>query len=154
MIRVLFVCHGNICRSAAAEMILRQMAEKEHVDILVDSAATTAEEIGNDLYPPMKKAMQRRNMRCDPHRAKKTKSEDYNSFDRIVAMDFENLDDLMALYGGDPCGKISLLMNWTGQKDREVSDPWYTRRFDACLDDLEAGCESLLQDIKKEVSGL
>ena len=138
MIKILFICHGNICRSPAAEMILRGMTDRAEID----SMATSSEELGNGLYPPMRQAMLRRGITLSPHTARQTKRADYARYDYIIGMDRENMWEMKRIYGGDPDGKLSLLLEWAGER-REVSDPWYTRDFDQALDDIERGCREI-----------
>ena len=151
MIKILFICHGNICRSVAAEMVLRQMLEAEApaVRAAADSAAATREEIGNDIYPPMRKALIRAGIPCRPHAARLTTREDAARFDCLVGMDDENLRDMRRIYGPDAEPKISLLMDWAGHPGREISDPWYTRDFDGCLREIITGCEGLLAALRR-----
>ena len=145
MIRILFICHGNICRSVAAEMVLKQMArEQGRRDLAIASAAATREEIGNDIYPPMKKALQAAGYECERHAARQTVRADYGQWDYIIGMDDENLWDMKHIYGGDPEGKLSLLMDWAGYPGREIDDPWYTRDFSGVLRRIEEGCRGLL----------
>ena len=149
MIKILFICHGNICRSAAAEVVLKQMAaEAGRKDLAVASAAATREEIGNDIYPPMKKALVNRGYACAPHAARQTTREDYGKWDYIIGMDDENLWDMKRIYGGDPDGKLSMLLDWAGQAGREIDDPWYTRDFTGALRQIEEGCRGLLEVLK------
>jgi len=146
MIRILFICHGNICRSVAAEMVLKQMArEQGRRDLAIASAAATREEIGNDIYPPMRKALAAAGYRCEPHAARQTTREDYFRWDYIIGMDSENLWDMKRIYGGDPEGKLSLLMDWAGMPGQEIDDPWYTRDFRGALKQIEEGCAGLLR---------
>ena len=115
MTKILFICHGNICRSAAAEMVLKQMArEKGRRDLAIASAAATREEIGNDIYPPMKKALQAAGYTCEPHAARQTVRADYGRWDCLIGMDDEKRWDMERIYGGDPEKKISMLMDWAG----------------------------------------
>ena len=146
MKKILFVCHGNICRSAAAEMVLLQMAEEAGVSsrFSVSSAATTREEIGNDLYPPMRRALQSAGYACRPHAARQMTRSDYDRWDYLIGMDAENLADMRRICGGDPSGKLSLLWDWAGQPGREIDDPWYTRNFSGVLRQIEEGCRALL----------
>ena len=147
-IKVLFICHGNICRSAAAEMVLKQMArEAGRRDLRIASAAATREEIGNDVYPPMKKALQAAGYACEPHAARQTTRSDYEQWDYIIGMDDENMWDMKRIYDGDPDGKLSMLLSWAGQPGREIDDPWYTRDFSGVLRQIEEGCRGLLQFI-------
>ncbi|MBQ8092441.1 MAG: low molecular weight phosphotyrosine protein phosphatase [Clostridia bacterium] len=145
MTKILFVCHGNICRSPAAEMVMRKLTAGNE-EYVIDSAATTTEEIGNEIYPPMRRTLMNHNIPLVPHRARKTTRADYGKYDYIIGMDEENRYDLHRIYGGDPEGKVSLLMSWAGE-DAEVSDPWYTRDFDMALQDIMEGCKALYQTL-------
>ena len=148
MIRILFICHGNICRSVAAEMVLKQMArEQGRQDLCIASAAATREEIGNDIYPPMKRALTAAGYQCEPHAARQTTRADYGYWDYIIGMDEENLWDMKRIYGGDPDGKLSLLLSWAGQPGREIDDPWYTRDFSGALRQIEEGVQGMIQRI-------
>ena len=149
--RILFICHGNICRSAAAEIVLTQMLREQGISgAVVSSAATTREEIGNDVYPPMKKALRERGYICSPHAARQTVRGDYDRYDLLIGMDLENISDMRYIYGGDPARKISLLRSWAGEPDREIDDPWYTRDFRGALQQIESGCEGLLRFVKRQ----
>ena len=149
MIKVLFICHGNICRSVAAEMVMRQMIDQAPQgslpEISVESMAATREEIGNDIYPPMKRALQARGYVCHRHAAYQTTRADYDRFDHIIGMDSENMYDMRRIYGGDPQGKLSLLPTWAGHPGREIDDPWYTRNFEGVLSQIEEGCAGMLE---------
>ena len=151
MIKVLMVCHGNICRSAAAEMVMRQLIAEAGLEgcIAVDSAAATREEIGNDVYPPMKRVLQAAGVPCVPHAARQTTRADYDRYDYIIGMDQENMRDMRTLYGGDRAGKLSLLMAWASQPGRAVADPWYTHDFDGALRDIQQGCQGLMAKLIK-----
>ena len=150
MIKILFVCHGNICRSAAAEMVLKQMArEQGRQDLQIASAAATREEIGNDVYPPMKRALAAAGYRCEPHAARQTIRAEYGSWDCIIGMDHENMWDMKQIYGGDPDKKLSMLLDWAGRPGREIDDPWYTRDFTGALKQIEEGCAGLLRQLPK-----
>ena len=148
-VRVLMVCMGNICRSVAAEMVLKQMArEQGRRDLAIASAAATREEIGNDIYPPMKRALLAAGYECERHAARQTVRADYGQWDYIIGMDDENLWDMKHIYGGDPEGKMTLLMDWAGYPGREIDDPWYTRDFTGVIRQIEDGCRGLLRSIK------
>ena len=152
MIKILFVCHGNICRSAAAEVVLKQMAaEAGRTDLAIASAAATREEIGNDIYPPMKKALVHAGYECARHAARQTVRADYAQWDYIIGMDDENMWDMKHIYGGDPDGKLSMLMDWAGKPGREIDDPWYTRDFAGALKQIEEGCAGLLRKIPERM---
>ena len=149
--RILFICHGNICRSVAAEMVLKQMAkEQRRKDLFIASAAATREEIGNDIYPPMKRALQAAGYVCEPHAARQTVRADYGQWDYIIGMDDENLWDMKRIYGGDPEGKLSMLLDWAGKPGREIDDPWYTRDFSEVLRQIEDGCRGLLKALRPQ----
>ena len=146
---ILFICHGNICRSAAAEVVFNQLARAAGVAerVRAESAAATREEIGNDIYPPMKRALAGRGYVCPRHAARQTVRADYDKYDQIVGMDEENLRDMRRIYGGDPAGKLSYLMDWAGQAGQEVEDPWYTGNFDGVLTQIEAGCRGMIKSL-------
>ncbi len=149
MTKILFVCHGNICRSAAAEMVLKQMAREEgRNDLRIASAAATREEIGNDIYPPMKKALLEAGYECERHAARQTTRADYGQWDYIIGMDDENMWDMRHIYGGDPEKKLSMMLDWAGMPGREIDDPWYTRDFRGALRQIEDGCRGLLARIR------
>ncbi len=146
MTKILFICHGNICRSAAAEVVLRRMAEAAgRFDVQVGSAAATREEIGNDIYPPMRKALEKAGYECAAHAARQTVRADYDAWDYLVGMDQENLWDMKRIYGGDPKNRISLLQDWAGNPGAEIEDPWYTRNFSGVLRQIEDGCRGILK---------
>ena len=145
MTKILFICHGNICRSVAAEMVMKQLIRERSITwAAADSAAATREEIGNDIYPPMKKALKKRGYVCEVHAARQTVRADYDHYDLLIGMDEENLWDMRRIYGGDPQGKITLLRSWAGEPGMEIDDPWYTRDFDGALQQIEEGCRGLL----------
>ena len=150
MVKVLFVCHGNICRSVAAEMVMRQLIAREGLEgrIAVDSAAATREEIGNGIYPPMRRALAAAGIPCVPHAAWQTAREDYARYDFIIGMDGENMADMRHIYGGDPAGKLSLLLDWAEERGRWVADPWYSRDFDGALAEIRRGCAALLEALR------
>ena len=149
MIRILFICHGNICRSAAAEMVMKQMArEQGRRDLQIASAAATREEIGNDIYPPMKKALAAAGYQCERHAARQTTRAEYSQWDYIVGMDDENMWDMRHIYGGDPDGKLSMLLDWAGKPGQEIDDPWYTRDFGGVLKQIEEGVAGLMRSIR------
>ena len=149
MTKILFVCHGNICRSPAAELVFRDLVLRAGLSdaFLVDSAATTSEEIGNPVYPPMRRVLENHGYDCSGKAARRVLRADYSLFDLIIGMDEENMWDLRRLFHGDPDGKLHTLMEYAGQPDESISDPWYTREFTACLNEIEIACEGLLESL-------
>ena len=145
MTKILFVCHGNICRSPMAEYVMKDLVKKAGLAdrFAIASAATSTEEIGNPVYPPARRKLQEHGISCAGHAARQLRREDYRSFDLLIGMDRANLRNMLRVCGGDPEGKISLLMDHTSRKG-EVADPWYTGDFEATWRDVEAGCRGLL----------
>ena len=151
MTRVLFVCHGNICRSPMAEFVMKDVVEQAGLskEIRVVSAATTAEEIGNPVYPPARRKLAEHGIGCEGKTARQMRRSDYERFDLIIGMDQENLYDMRRICQGDPEGKIHLLMDYTNRPG-DVADPWYTRDFEATWRDVEDGCRGLLMYLTAE----
>ena len=149
---ILFICHGNICRSAAAEVVFNQLAQDAGLGdrLRAESAAATREEIGNDIYPPMKRALMGRGFACPRHAARQTVRADYEKYEYIIGMDDENMADMRYIYGGDPRHKLSRLLDWAGLPGASISDPWYTRDFEGALSEIERGCRGLLAALTKE----
>ena len=150
MVKILFVCHGNICRSPMAEYVMKDLVRKAGLEgrFVIDSAATSTEEIGNGVYPPARRKLQEHGISCAGHAARQLRREDYRSFDFLVGMDRANLRNMLRICGGDPEGKISLLLDHTSRKG-EVADPWYTGDFEATWQDVLEGCGALLEQLKE-----
>ena len=146
MIRILFVCHGNICRSPMAEFILKDLAEKagRSAEFVIASAATSAEELGNPVYPPARRELAEHGIGCAGHTARRLRAEDYGRWDLLIGMDQANLRNMVRLFGGDPSGKCRLLLDYAGRPGQEVADPWYTGNFSTAWEDILAGCQGLL----------
>ena len=148
---ILFVCHGNICRSPMAEYIFRDEAGKAGLEARAESAATSGEEIwggvGNPVYPPVKKLLAARGIDCSDKRARLLTKRDYADFDLIVVMDGANLRNTLRVFGGDPEGKVRKLLDFTG-RGGDVADPWYTRDFTAAERDIDAGVRALIGYLK------
>lgn len=149
MIKVLFVCHGNICRSPMAEFIFKKMVSDKGLEdeFHVASAATSTEEIwngiGNPVYPPAKNELKKHGMNCEGKRAVQLKKSDYEEYDYIIAMDSNNLRGIERITGHRG-GKISLLLSYNGEMG-EISDPWYTNDFHKTYIDIERGCKALME---------
>lgn len=155
MKRIMFVCHGNICRSPMAEFIFKKMiAENESGEhFYIASSATSTEEIwgdvGNPVYPPAKAELLKHGITCEGKRAVQLKKSDYEKYDLFVAMDSMNVRNIMRIFGKDEKNKICKLMDFT-ERGGDVADPWYTRRFDVTYKDIYDGCEGLLNHLIKE----
>ena len=149
MIRILFVCHGNICRSPMAEFIFKALAKARGVEAFfyVESAAVSAEEIGNPIYPPARRCLSQHGVCFDASKtARRITAEDYGRFDRIVFMDRSNLRLVQRIIPDDPDGKFRMMMSYAG-KSRDVADPWYTGDFEATFQDILTACEGMLGDV-------
>ena len=141
--RILFVCHGNICRSPMAEMILRDMARRIGAPLKIDSAATSTEEIGNGIYPPARAELNRRGIPCIAHQARQVSRRDYSQYDLLLCMDDRNVRNLLRLLGDDPENKVHKLMEYAG-KSADVADPWYTDDYARAYEDIALGCAGLM----------
>lgn len=144
--RILFVCHGNICRSPMAEFVMKALVRARGLDsqYYIESAAVSAEEIGNPIYPPAKRCLSQHGVQFDAlKRARQIIRADYERFDRIICMDASNLRLIRRIIPEDPGEKIHLLMSYTGI-GRDVADPWYTGDFEAAYRDILSGCHALL----------
>ena len=149
MTKILFVCHGNICRSPAAELVLKELLRRAGAEdeFLVASAATSSEEIGNSVYPPMRRVLEAHGISCPLREARRIRRGDYADFDLLIGMDGENLTDMRRLFGGDPDGKLRCLMDYAGRPGEAVADPWYTRDFERTWEDVYAACRGLLYEL-------
>ncbi len=145
MIKVLFVCHGNICRSTMSQFVLQDMVNKRNqADYFqIDSRATSTEEIGNPPHRGTVQKMREVGIPVLPHRATKITWRDYEEFDYIIGMDTWNMRNLNRMLKGDPEGKVYKLLSFAGT-DRDIADPWYTGNFDVTYDDVMEGCEAFL----------
>lgn len=148
MIKVLFICHGNICRSPMAEFVMKDLVKREglEAEFSIASAATSTEEIGNSVYPPARRKLAEHGIGCAGKTARQITRKDYQEYDWLIGMDMANLRNMRRICGGDPEGKIHLLLDFT-DRPGEVADPWYTGNFDATWRDVSEGCEGLLRRI-------
>lgn len=168
MTTILFVCHGNICRSPMAEFVMKVLTKEAGLEsqFRIDSAATSREEIGNPVYPPARRKLAEHGISCDGHAARQLTASDYDTYDLLIGMDYANLRNMRRICGGDRAGKLHLLMEYADRPKREcselspqaetennglcndeVADPWYTGDFEATWQDVLAGCQGLLHNI-------
>ncbi len=155
MYKILFVCHGNICRSVMAEFVFKTLAKNSGRGDLfeVNSAATSTEEIGNPIYPPALKCLQGHGIMGAQHRARQVTQTDYGHYDFLILMDKNNLRNLRRIIPNDPQGKISMLLEHVdpallGGRSIEVADPWYTNDFETAYRDILLGCQSLMDELQ------
>ena len=145
MKRILFVCHGNICRSPMAEFTLKRMVRQagREKEFEIASAATSTEELGKPVYPMARQELAKHGIGCPGHQARQLTPDDYQRFDLIVGMDRDNIEQATRILQGDPDGKVRFLL-----PDREVADPWYTRDFRTAWLDINEGCQALLDNMQ------
>lgn len=143
MKKILFVCHGNICRSPMAEYVMKYLVEQAQLtdQYMIASAATSTEEIGNPVYPPARRKLAEHGISCNGHAARQMTRADYQRYDLLIGMDSANLRNMTRIAGGDPEGKIRPLLY-----DKDVADPWYTGNFEATWQDVLRGCQALFEE--------
>lgn len=148
MPKILFVCHGNICRSPMAEFVMKRLVEEagRADEFEIASAATSTEEIGNPVYPPARRKLAEHGISCAGKTARQLRRSDYDHYDLLIGMDQYNIRNMQRMCGGDPDGKIHLLLDYTNRPG-DVADPWYTDNFDATWRDCMEGCTGLLETI-------
>lgn len=148
MISILFVCHGNICRSPMAEFAMKDLVRKagRENEFHIESAATSTEEIGNGVYPPAQRKLAEHGISCKGKTARQMRRDDYARFDLLIGMDSWNIRNMLNICNGDPEGKIHMLLDYTDSPG-EIADPWYTRDFETAWRDIQRGCQSLLEHV-------
>ena len=152
MIKIMFVCHGNICRSPMAEFVLKDMVKKagRENEFVIASSATSTEEIwggvGNPVYPPARDELKKHGISCEGKRAVQVKKSDYENYDYLICMDENNMRNIRRIIGSDPEDKIVKLLSFTGE-NRDVADPWYSGDFETCYRDIYNGCKALLEKL-------
>ena len=146
MTRILFICHGNICRSPMAEFVMKELVRRAGLenDFLIESAATSREELGNDMHYGTRTKLREMDIPFTRRAARQIRVDDYDRYDYLVAMDDENLYYMNRCWGGDPKNKIRMLLSFAG-KDRDIADPWYTGNFDQTYEDVLEGCTAFLK---------
>ena len=151
MTRLLFVCHGNICRSPMAEFVMKDLVRQSGLEwkYEIASAATSSEELGNPVYPPARRKLAEHGISCAGKSARRLTKDDYDEYDLLVGMDRMNFRNMHRICGGDPEGKIHLLMDYT-ERPGEVADPWYTGDFEETWQDVLEGCRGLLEQLESK----
>ena len=154
MIKVLFICHGNICRSPMAQYYFQNLIEEKHLSHLfyVDSAATSTEEIGNPVHPGTRRRLAAAGIPCGGHKARQMTRQDYKDFDYLIGMDSWNIKNILRIVGSDPEHKVYRLLDFTDHP-RDIADPWYTGDFDATYRDIREGLEALLAQVQGNFCG-
>ena len=149
--KILFVCHGNICRSPMAEFVMKYLVQEAGLQhrFHIASAATSTEEIGNPVYPPARRKLAEHGISCEGKRARQMTAADYGEYDLLIGMDQMNLRNMRRIACGDPEGKICALMDYTARPG-EVADPWYTGNFEATWRDVSEGCQGLLLRLQQQ----
>lgn len=148
MIKILFVCLGNICRSPMAEFVMKQLVAQagREAEFSIASAGTSAEEAGNPVYPPVKKLLTAHGIDCSRKTARQLTASDYDEYDLLIGMEAANLRAMQRVFSGDKAGKLHLLRDYTAHPG-DITDPWYTRDFEATWRDVQAGCAGLLETL-------
>ena len=149
MKKLLFVCHGNICRSPMAEFVMKALVQEQGLSYCYEiaSAATSTEEIGNPVYPPARRMLTAHGISCAGKTARQMTKQDYAYYDLLIGMDHANLRNMRRICGGDPDGKLHLLLDYTNRPG-EVADPWYTDDFQTTWEDVTEGCQGLLKTLE------
>lgn len=156
MIKILFVCHGNICRSPMAEFIFKDMLSNRGLtaQFHIATAATSTEEIwngvGNPVYPPAREELAKHGISCSGKRAVQVTKADYAEYDYLICMDSNNLRNLARIIGPDKANKVSLLLDYTDRKGASIADPWYTGNFTVTYNDIVEGCQGFLKFLRME----
>lgn len=156
MKKIMFICHGNICRSPTAEFVFKDLVKKAGLEdeFFITSAATSTDEIfngvGNEVYPPARAELARHGIDCSGKRAVWLQPGDYDTYDLLICMDDYNIKNTYRRIGSDPLGKVKKLMSFAG-KNADVADPWFSRRFDIAYQDIYEGCTALLSELKEKL---
>ena len=150
MIKVLFICHGNICRSTMAQYVMQYLVDKRGLSdcFYIDSAATSREEIGNGVHHGTRAKLREVGIPCGDHRARQMTRGDYEEYDYLIGMDSANIRNKLRIFGGDPDGKVARLLSYAGS-ERDISDPWYTGEFGTTYNDVLEGCTAFLQYLQQ-----
>ena len=149
-IKVLFICHGNICRSTMSQFVFQDMVNKHNLtdQFYIDSAATSREEIGNPVHHGTRRKLKEVGIPCGDHRARQLEKREYDEFDYLIGMDSMNIRNMNRILGGDPEAKVQKLLDFTERKG-DIADPWYTGNFDLTYRDVSEGCKGLLHFLEE-----
>lgn len=149
MVKILFVCHGNICRSPMAEFVMKDMVRRAGLEraFEIASAATSSEELGNPVYPPVRRLLAAHGIDCSGKTARRLRQDDYDRWDLIIGMDEENMFNMRRLFSGDRAGKLHNMLEYAGRPNDPVADPWYTRDFERTWQDITDSCAGLLEQL-------
>ncbi|MBE6973783.1 MAG: low molecular weight phosphotyrosine protein phosphatase [Ruminococcaceae bacterium] len=152
MKRILFVCHGNICRSTMAQFVFSHLAQQmgRAGEFYVDSAGVSAEELGNPVHYGTRRKLAQMGIPCGEHRARVLRKREYNEYDLLIGMDEGNLRSMRRILGGDPDGKMYALLDFAGRSGESIADPYYTGNFDTTFADVMAGCQGLLNRLTEK----
>ena len=147
--RILFICYGNICRSPMAHYLMQALADREGLSekVLIDSAATSREELGNPIYPPAKRELEKHGIAAGNHLSRQVTAADYQKYDWLVGMETRNVRDISQICGGDPAGKIVRLLDFTDHPT-DIADPWYTGDYDTTWRQILDGCTAVIETLK------
>ena len=147
MVKILFVCHGNICRSPMAEFVMKDLLKKEKIEAQIQSAATSCEEIGNPVHYGTRRKLSQFGISTDGKYAVQMTKADYDKYDFIIGMDDWNIKNIMRIIGSDPEEKVCKLLSFA-KDGGDIADPWYTGNFDETYEDVLKGCKALTEQIK------
>ena len=152
MIKILFICHGNICRSPMCEFVMKDLVNKagRADQFEIASAATSTEELGNPVHPGTRRELAKHGISCEGKRARQVTRADYDRYDMLICADSNNIRNLRRITGGDPDGKISLVLDHTSRPGRDVDDPWYSGDFETTWNDVSDGCAGLLRELTEK----
>ena len=152
MIKILFICHGNICRSPMCEFVMKDLVAKagRADQFEIASAATSTEELGNPVHPGTRRELAKHGISCEGKRARQVTRADYDYYDMLICADSNNIRNLRRITGGDPDGKISLVLDHTSRPGRDVDDPWYSGDFETTWNDVSEGCAGLLKELTEK----
>ncbi len=150
MIKILFVCHGNICRSPMAEFVMKKIVSDSGLssEIFVSSAATSTEELGNDIHTGTRRKLIQMKIPFSPRAARQVTKKDYSEYDFLIVMDGNNIRNLRRIIGDDKDNKVYKLLDFTERKGQDIADPWYTGNFDDTYEDVVEGCKGLFNFLK------